>query len=360
MVTTWASLLWLGTIHVLLLRSNTEKAEKVEPNPNAVQHDWENWMKTGMGWLGKLKLKQICLPGANEAGMSAKTGGTAKQKNCNTLCQSKNILKQLKTGIRYLDLRPVVSGSDYKAGHYQQDPEGQWIGGDGQTFESIVKQINDFTKDHNELIIASLSKSHSVSSNKPFDQGEWDKLFDIVSKTTNLYEGPENTLLNVTLGDLTNKGNKSAVLYIVSAANITLGSYAGKGLFTNKSMHLYDNVINTDKMNFMFVDQALKMYKNAKDSFFVFSWIVTQQPRQVAECPKLRSIKSLAKKTNPHMKDIMHEVTSEIYPNVITANYVENSQVREIAMAINSHWLLDRNVPKKGNLTEKRKNKKGE
>ena len=53
-------------------------------------------------------LQQLALPGSHDAGMSTFTGGRGAVA-CNSVTQSLDIGQQLALGVRYFDLRPVVS-----------------------------------------------------------------------------------------------------------------------------------------------------------------------------------------------------------------------------------------------------------
>nr|XP_024219454.1 uncharacterized protein LOC112211632 [Halyomorpha halys] len=93
--------------------------------------DGSNWMKNNMDVLGSRTLRQISIAGSHDSGMFRLDGGTAFGTDCNVLTQYFNFWMQLKQGIRYFDIRPVIgNGGKYHTGHYNHIP-GSWQGGNG-------------------------------------------------------------------------------------------------------------------------------------------------------------------------------------------------------------------------------------
>jgi len=104
-----------------------------------------DWMQQGLGTLGNRTLRQICMPGSHDAGMSVFRPGTVGAHFANTQTQYLDFYGQLVAGSRYFDLRPVISNGQWVAGHYSKLGDGDngvWVGGNGQSIEDIVSQVN--------------------------------------------------------------------------------------------------------------------------------------------------------------------------------------------------------------------------
>lgn len=123
------------------------------------------WMQRNLGTLGRRLLRDICMPGTHNAGMSKKTSGTALPSASNVLCQAVSVLGQLYAGSRYLDIRPVICGeaNEFFAGHYANTGSASWQGWSGQSIKDIINDINAFTALCHELVIINLS--HDFNTN---------------------------------------------------------------------------------------------------------------------------------------------------------------------------------------------------
>ncbi|CAH1392322.1 unnamed protein product [Nezara viridula] len=312
--------------------------------------DAANWMRSNIEWLGKRTLKEICLPGTHNSGMSKLFGGTSFSKTCNSVNQGRNIRRQLDLGIRFFDVRPVITtGGVYRVGHYSKIFGNVWQGGYGHTIESIVLNINAFCKDHYELIFFRLSHSHNTEKEySSFTQQEWNNLFQLLNKTENLYHATEDTYFPITtLEKFTNNGTKAAVIYIVDEPKYktSLGDYTGKGFFYKFSLKIFDKYSETDKVDFLFMDQTAKMKKESEKRYFLLSWTLTQQAVDATMCPAMgKTIKDLAFQANRRLKNILLKITKTIYPNIISIDYVDNTELVELVMAVNLKWLTEKSL----------------
>ncbi|CAH1392315.1 unnamed protein product [Nezara viridula] len=290
--------------------------------------DSANWMRQHMGLLGGRPLQRICIPGTHNSGMHTLNGGTAFAKTCNILNQSQSIRRQLEMGIRYFDIRPIISGGKFKTGHYSKIPGGLWQGGNGQFLDSIINDINDFTREHKELVIVHLSHALNTDVGKKyrsFNEEEWNRLFQLLERTENLFFGPENAYLpGYTLGQLTNNGNRAAVIYIVNDAGAKLGHRYGRGFFYWGNIQVYDRYADSDKVSSMSNDQFNKMKQESPRRYFLLSWTLTQKPFDATTCPMGKSISKLAKDANRNLHKILPEVSVAAYPNVISVDFVES------------------------------------
>lgn len=311
---------------------------------DATSLDAANWMASNLEWLGEKTLKELCIPGTHNSGMNKLFGGTAFAKPCNIVNQDRNIRRQLELGIRFFDIRPVLAKGGYRTGHYTKVFGGVWQGGYGHAIRTIVDNINAFTQTHSEVIFLRLSHTHNTDDGyRPFNQTEWNKLFDILDKTENLYHGPEDTYFPVlTLETLLDYGNKSAVIYIVDEPNnvVYLGSRVGKGFFYHYSLNLFDQYSSTNKIDFLYMDQLAKMKRMAKRRYFLLSWTLTQTGFDATMCPTMgKSTKDLALLAGKRLRSMLAQVTNYVYPNIINSDFVDSTELTEITMTINLKWL---------------------
>lgn len=197
-----------------------------------------DWMQQSMGSLANRTLKQICMPGSHDAGMSKFAPGTVGANFANTQAQYLDFYQQLMAGSRFFDVRPVISNGQWVAGHYsalENDVEDIWVGGNGQSFADMIKQINDFTAQYKELIIINLS--HALDTDhqyKNLSQDQWNRLFETLKGVNNRYlaSNPGNhDFSNEVLGEFI---MDRASVFIVAQlpSDITLGDYANQGFFS--------------------------------------------------------------------------------------------------------------------------------
>ncbi|CAH1392316.1 unnamed protein product [Nezara viridula] len=320
-------LLWLSFVGTFLIESNAWKTS--------------DWMKDHMKQIGERTLKQICIPGTHNSGMNQINGKTASAKSCNILHQSGTILKQLELGIRFFDVKPVISQGKFKTGYYRKNSEDVWEGGNGQFMHSIVNDINKFTKNHNELVIIYLSQSLNTDMKyRSFNQEEWNRLFQLLDRTRNLFVTSRDAYLpDFTLRNLTGNWSRSSVVYIIHEREFDLGDRFGKGYFNWKSLALYLKYSETNDFSVMLEDQINKMKTVSHSRYFLFPWTLTLSSDDVAMCPIGTSVKLLAKNANENLHTIVQYVSENAYPNIISVDYVENNEVTLVTLAVNN--LLD-------------------
>ena len=313
------------------------------------------WMQNNLGLLGSRTLRQICMPGTHDAGMSTIASGTLFSDSCNTQTQTSGILGQMQAGSRYFDIRPVISGGQYLTGHYSDIGSGStntWQGGNGQSIQSIISDINTFTASNGELIILNLSADLDTDlgngSYAPFTQVQWNTLLSILqSGISNLFvynASGSSDLSTLPLNTYIGNGN-AAVVVIVSpgASGISLGSYANQGFYPAANFPSYNVYSDTNDLNTMTSDQFSKMQAqrtNPDSVFFLLSWTLTQDSLQAAACPitggSSTSILDLANTANAQLSQILPACTSQSYPNVIYIDNIQSSlNVAALAMQIN-------------------------
>ncbi|CAH1392365.1 unnamed protein product [Nezara viridula] len=316
--------------------------------------DASNWMSNHNDILGRRSLKEICIPGSHDSGMSTLTKSTALADSCNVLTQKFPIKDQLQFGARYFDVRPVLDNGEFVTGHYIKLVGSHYQGGNGQSIKSILDEINNFISTQNELVLVRLSKSLNTQKSRPFDSDEWERLFQMLDNTKNLFSTPDETIClpEVTLDEFTNNGTKGAVLYIIYETGVHLGARLGNGYFYYSNLDPYSKYSNTHDLNAMMNDQIQKMKDNSRKKYFLLSWTLTQGFMNSAFC-KLgiggKSIEKLSEEANRKLKAIVPKVNSNAFPNILYVDYIQDSSVLETVMEINNR--IDHPAPvSKGTL----------
>jgi hypothetical protein len=310
-----------------------------------------SWMQSNLNILENRSLRQLCIPGSHDSGMSTCTSGTAFAYDCNTITQTTGLLGQLQFGVRYFDVRPVISAGQYLTGHYGYISQiDSWQGANGQSIQSIINDINTYTASNKELVIVYLSHDLNTdlgnASYAPFTQDEWNALLSQLKGINNLFIAPNPTtidLTTLTLNDFIG-GNRAAVLVIVepSGSGISLGDYANQGFYSASNFPVYNQYSNTNDLNQMASDQLAKMKAqrpNPNSSYFLLSWTLTQNPTQATTCflGTADSILDLANQANPQLYSMLLPTCSEqCYPNIIYTDNIQTSDIAAMAMAVNS------------------------
>ena len=334
-------------------------------------NDQSDWMRATLPTIGKKTLRQISIPGSHDAGMSDVVGGTFGVSDGNVRTQTLNIGGQLQYGSRYFDIRPVIAGGIFRAGHYTDNDILGTAGANGQSIDSMVSEINSFTATHHELIILNLSHDLNTDSGTKFyptlNQDEYNQLLQLLSGINNLYVATSSTNLDLTKVRLNRFiGNgKSAVIVIAqpSGSGISLGSYAGKGFYTAKNFPIFDSYANTDDLDQMAQDQFGKMDEQQKlGNNFLLSWTLTLSKFGNVN-PFGGNVIDLAASANqwlPRMLFEKNQVTPNRIPNVIyTDNIGDNLPFTEspptqttaiLSMAVNQRIFRARSLVRASTL----------
>ncbi len=305
------------------------------------------WMQSNVNVLGDKTLRELCIPGSHDAGMSTYTSGTAFSYECNTLTQTKSVYDQLVAGARYFDIRPVISAGQYYTGHYSLIVDMSWQGGNGQSIASIIEDVNRFTATNKELVILYLSHDYNTDvgnmSYRHFTQEEWDGLFEELMALNNLYTAasPEPDLTMLKLNDYIG-GERAAVAVIVDPGvpSTHLGNYSQRGLYLKNCFKVFDSYSETNILNDMMSDQLekLRVQKPTPDAcYFLLSWTLTQGVSQATSCylPGIKSILDLANEANPQLYTTLTQYTNKCYPNILYIDNVTISTIASFAMAVN-------------------------
>lgn len=302
------------------------------------------WMQANLEMLGGRTLRELCMPGAHDGGMSMLSGSTLFGFLCNTQTQTAGVLGQLQAGARYFDIRPVIAGGQYTTGHYQLIDNTSWQGGNGQSIASIIKDVNQFTAANAELVILDLSHDLDTdlgnTSYASLTQQQWDALLTQLLSLQHRFVTSAEDLSKVKLSDFIGNG-QAAVVVIVESSGISLGNFAGQGFYTAANFPLYNQYADSNDVAFMTNDQLQKMRAqrpNPDASYFLLSWTLTQDDKEAAMCEAglANSILDLAAIADPQLYlQLLSACTPSTYPSII---YVDNVQppIAAMAMAVNT------------------------
>ncbi|MGF7073376.1 phosphatidylinositol-specific phospholipase C domain-containing protein [Mucilaginibacter sp. 3215] len=167
-----------------------------------------SWMEdTLFPAKGNFTLKDIVIPGAHDAGMSALngTGGMhgSSINPCNTLTQKLNIGKQLNAGIRMFDLRVGAFKNAIYTKHSSSDCMADAMGGGyGEQFKDILDSVKTFLNRHKKEFII-ITFSHFCPKEAPADHVA-DTIFSILGKDL-IYNNKSKSIDNIKLNDLAGK-----------------------------------------------------------------------------------------------------------------------------------------------------------
>ncbi|WP_413667444.1 phosphatidylinositol-specific phospholipase C domain-containing protein [Mucilaginibacter sp. Mucisp86] len=167
-----------------------------------------SWMEdTLFPAKGNLTLKDIVIPGAHDAGMSALngTGGIhgSSINPCNTLTQKLNIGKQLNAGIRMFDLRVGAFKNAIYIKHSSSDCMADAMGGGyGEQFKDILDSVKTFLNRHEKEFII-ITFSHFCPKEASADHVA-DTIFSVLGKGM-IYNNQSKSIGDIKLNDLAGK-----------------------------------------------------------------------------------------------------------------------------------------------------------
>ena len=316
------------------------------------------WMHNNLDVLGRRSLRHLCIPGAHDAGMSLVTSGTALASYCNTVTQYRTVLGQLEYGVRYFDIRPVISHGQFYTGHYSQGPAPLgWQGTNGQSLDSIIADVNAYTAKNQELIVLHLTHDLNTDvgrSYRPFTQNEWDRLLFELRRLNHRFEArdPANVdLTTLRLDDFI--GSEAAVVIVAKpdGPNITMGSLRTEGVYTLRNFPIFNEYSATSELRPMMSDQLTKLQAqrpNPDAGYFLLSWTLTQTPEQAALCTfgVADAIVTMGDRANRYLNGSLMDVevcNRWTYPNVLYIDSVRSSEITSVAMAVNG--IASRSTP---------------
>lgn len=304
----------------------------------------EDWMHATYDRISCLSLREICMPGTHDSGMSVFGGGSGFGLPVNTKTQELGLKDQLQFGARWFDIRPVIAGGDWTTGHYSFGA-GEWQGGNGEYIAPMVDRINEFTASNKELVILKLSHGLNTDNfyadkNNHLSQVEWDQLMTLMEGITDRVTGRGATpdLSKLLVSDLI--ADRAAVIVVIDDVVDSYGTpvdvsvFADQGFFRPDQLPLFDEYANKSDQDKMIDNQLgkLTLQRQSRGSeMFLLSWTLTQLGLSVIENGKAVN-RALAEKLWPVM-------TIDTYPNIISVDaYPANRDIAALSMAINYHF----------------------
>ncbi|KAJ3952045.1 hypothetical protein N0V92_011517 [Colletotrichum tropicale] len=310
------------------------------------------WMRDTLSVIGHHSLRTTCLLGSHDAGMSldrlaTKTSPFVTPANVQT--QTLDVGAQLASGVRFFDVRPVVSGGAYFTGHYSNTKSPlRWQGANGVSVAEIVAKVNAFTAACAELVI--LDISHAIDTDdryENFTQRQWDVLFDLladpVTGLKNLFTAPAGTrdLTRLSINQFIGSGRAAVVCLIQADRHIRIPKkYDGRGFYMK---HAYFPVrpsvaySNTDDVRFMMYDQRRKLerYKTRREDPVVeTSWTLTQVTGAEAAGFGPSILELAFRARNQLYPNLWGFCTDDSFPNLIALDDVDSTEYLALAMAV--------------------------
>lgn len=302
----------------------------------------DSWMHDNLGALGCRTLREICIPGSHDSGMSEihKLSGFAT--SYATKAQSLSISDQLYAGVRYFDIRPVIDGGHYGTQHFTG-----FNGADGRSLQNIIWDINNFTESHAELII--LNIDGTVNRDKgfaSFDQDDWDGLIARMSEINDLYTRDCSNgcdLSNITLNDYIGDGTAAVILVnsdstkhhtLADSSGYSVGWYDASALsITGK----YANSISSDDMLQKQYSMMAELRTSSTDLPFQLWWTLTTGANPDGILAWADGIATLMFAAPPPddpnditttPRGILQHTTPQSYPNILTVDDVQDNNMR--------------------------------
>ncbi|MFD2573188.1 hypothetical protein ACFSUS_21275 [Spirosoma soli] len=317
--------------------------------------DRSNWMSENLELLGNQPLNHIVMPAAHDAGMCQLQNCSIGANTCNTQTQTLTILEQLQNGIRYFDLRPVISGGTLYTGHYSHSVIG-FLGCCGPALTVILEQVSTFMQSSHDLVILKFSHYIDVDTGQQsFSQEQMTQLCSLVTSQLQnvLYDTPlgSGTLADVLINQYIGSSGKVLAVFD-QLTNVVKQQFTGVYSYGDMpgpaDLVVFDQYSNTNDLNTMISDQFSKLANpaNHTGNLFLLSWTLTQSPGQAVGCgvPGATSILDLADQADAVLYSNITaqynagKITLSTLPNLL---YVDNADsfVLDVAMWLNTNLL---------------------
>ncbi len=326
--------IWFAILSIVL--SCKKEVTTINKSNTAIITPTESWMQDLITEHPDkdIKLIDIVLPGAHDAGMYELNNCTFGANACNTQTQSLNFYQQLMQGVRIFDVRPSVANNKI----YTEHSTGcGGFGCKGGLLENIYSDINRFLDTHAELVILELSHFCGTS---PSDTA-------LISMSNRL------------LGDKIYKESASSVIPIIKTPLKEIIGNSGKGKVIliyegiandslNKSLGLFSSAIkpnegrwtNSHSLASLLQGQINEYsnFSNDGNKLFQFSWQITQDETQAITCainPDASSIQKTADSANLALPATLNslianqQIKKGRIPNIIYFDFSGSALSRE-------------------------------
>ena len=236
------------------------------------------------------------------------------------------------------------------SGHYtfvDSSPINFWQGGDGESIQSIIDQVNKFTSDHRELIVLSISHVQILSDRgflakferddfRDANENEWKDLLGRFEGLQQRWSETTNDLTKVPLKDFIGPFNgpgQSAVI-LVFDDGVDIGNRAG--MFHNSVWPWNGSdwqKPEVDRLN------DLKAQESKVDARpFSYSGCHTQTREEAIACTLGQDDKSILnlseKPKNKLFTELFPACTETIHPCSISMDAIDSSDLSALCLAI--------------------------
>ncbi|KAK5991566.1 hypothetical protein PT974_09851 [Cladobotryum mycophilum] len=299
-----------------------------------------NWMKSLYDVIKDRQIQHVVMPGSHDAGMSTISNSIVSAgSSANTQTQGINIHDQLQAGSRWFDWRlgSVHDGSKYSfwTMHVSDELAEIAIGNTGESLDSVISEINQFTAANpGEIIFFRIRYLVGIRKIPSFGPIRWTQ--DIVNDFFGKLKGVNNRCGNLDTSTTFNQkpasyfmdqnGGKGCVLFLLAGdlpANVTQDSIPD-GIYKANQLSINDDWSNLATTEAMAVDQAGDWKAIARggssDGFHVSQWLVSAD----IVTSTVLTLQSIAvRPTNPALYWMgVNNMSPESWPTVILADYV--------------------------------------
>lgn len=321
-----------------------------------------DWMSQDLSTLGPRKLRDICIPFSHDSGMSVVPWTTAFAAAGSVATQYKSVQDQLKLGIRYFDIRPVLKGNRWVCGHYsfigapnkflRFGPWDTWQGGDGESLQDIIDGINNYTSGSNELIVLNISETRVINEVKgsyargdfaDLDTKHWNLLLDtLTNPETGIKElwnprtrpSPDHNLTELTLHEFIGSGTSAVIALVQNGLDLS----GRPGIFGNSSWQF--NASAWDKPDVGRMKEFQDHMSSTHAAPFLFSGCHTQSDAEVIKTTLGQSSSSVLSLATSAKDRLFTELFSwcgkeKKYPSSMSLDGIDSSDLTALCMAFN-------------------------
>ncbi|XEU94883.1 hypothetical protein FSHL1_000167 [Fusarium sambucinum] len=302
-----------------------------------------DWMATVYSDFQNRKLRQLCLPGSHDSGMSVTAHSTLWSNPSNTQTQTLTIGQQLAAGIRYFDIRASLFGSTYGTAHFSHVTAiDSWQGTFGQTMNDIIEEVNAFTANNAELIIFDISHGYDLTGYEDnnvtdFTKDQYTGLMQLLKQVNNRCTAIKDLDTDASEAKLKDfiGNNQASVLFVMRDTVAVLTDFAGQGFIQGSQLPLFNVYTDSDQLDAVVQDQIMKLGQQriSPDSpMFLAAWIETLT--SFGDNTGGNILANTVNLNNALFQELWNACTTSSYPNVLQADGVD-STVTALAIAMN-------------------------
>jgi hypothetical protein len=311
---------------------------------SAQSKNYSNWMSENLDY--NRSLSSITLPGAHDATIYQCFDCTIGANVENTQTQYLPIEQLLDSGIRYFDIRPIYDDGGFYTGHYTKYHKRPSFGCKGDSLQRVLRKVNDFLSQHNELVILHFSHYCDRKWNKK-NTKYFSELIQLVKNTLGetvfkMQDTLQSTVATLPLNKIIT-GKQGKVILIFNDYNSEKVSNKAGGIFSfQNDLSAFDRYSNTTDLNFMQNDQRKKFAlwsekaSTKKENIFIMPLTLTQNTKTAMRCSGFKmpwkksvSIMQYAQTTKNELDELFESwtkdklITAEKKPNIINVDIAD-------------------------------------